>query len=179
MKFLEKISFFYVLDKEIWKDKIEPNQYLATLSILLVALGGALYGAHDMIRGTNFSGFLNVSLIGTIGGCIILWGLNVTESIIASKSPVTSFLRSILLLCVFALSVALGYVASGIIMCIVAIVAGLVMISFFTTALVGTGKKHTIVNTRTGEKKEVTDMGINGLATSDGELISREDVKGL
>ena len=179
MKFLEKISFFYVLDKKIWKDKIEPNPYLATLCILVVALGGAMCGANDILRGTNLSGLLDVSLIGTIGGCIILWGLNVIESIIASTSPQTSFLRSLLLLVVFALSMAIGYVASGIIMCIVAIVGGLIIIGFFTTALVGTGKKHTIVNTSTGEKKEVTDMGINGLATSDGELISRENVKGL
>lgn len=179
MKFLEKISFFYVLDKKIWKNKIEPNQYFATLCILIAALGGALCGGNDIFRSTSLGWDFHVSLIGTIGICIILWGLNVAESIVASTSPLTAFARSLLILVVLALSIAIGYAVAVIVMVIVCIVAALLLLGGFVTALVGSGKKYTLVDTSTGEKKEVTDMGLNGFLTGDGELIPRQQVENL
>ena len=32
MKFTDKLTFFYALEEKIWKDKIEANQFLGTLS---------------------------------------------------------------------------------------------------------------------------------------------------
>jgi hypothetical protein len=42
MKFTDKLTFFYALEEKIWKDKIEANQFLGTLSILFVAILGAI-----------------------------------------------------------------------------------------------------------------------------------------
>ena len=50
MKIQDKITFFHALEAKIWEDKVEANPYLATLSILIAAVSGALVGGSDTLR---------------------------------------------------------------------------------------------------------------------------------
>lgn len=81
----EAIAWFYTIDKKLWGDKIETNPYFATLSILFVALVGACSGAgrifyewFDWDVATN-----NVAMAYLF---ILIWGMNLCESIVASES---------------------------------------------------------------------------------------------
>lgn len=161
MTIQDKITFFYALEETIWNEKVEANPYFGTLSILIVALSGALVGG-DNILNAWFDWNLNISLIGTIGACLYLWGLNVGESIVATSTTLTALLRSLLMLVVMAGAFGLGYVASVIVITIVCLILTILFFIFFLTMLFGTGKTSILQNTLTGEKTKVKDMGMMG-----------------
>lgn len=127
MKITDKLTFFYTLEEKIWKDKIEANRYLGTISILLVALFGAIAGG-----GSAISDFLELgtepSMRPIVATCVIIWGVNMGESIVASTHWAVALMRSLFLLVIMALAWGLGYVAS--IVVIVAVSIALVLFVF-------------------------------------------------
>lgn len=78
------LIWFWNLDRRIWSDKLETNRYFATLSVLCAALAGACAGGGQVLSAW-FRWDLEVSNVAVIGLSIFIWGLNVAESIIASK----------------------------------------------------------------------------------------------
>lgn len=114
----EAIAWFYTIDKKLWGDKIETNPYFATLSILFVALVGACSGAgrifyewFDWDVATN-----NVAMAYLF---ILIWGMNLCESIVASESTWIGLWRPLLMLLIFALVFAFGFIASVVVIFLV------------------------------------------------------------
>ena len=85
MKFLSYILF---IDK-IWGEKVSANNWLLPLSILAAALSGVAFGG-----GMIFQYVSNTTLIGVGGSLIMIWGYNLAESKIASKTPLVALGRS-------------------------------------------------------------------------------------
>ena len=50
MSINDKITFFYTLEESIWNNKVDANKYLATLSILFVAVLGGLAGGGSTLE---------------------------------------------------------------------------------------------------------------------------------
>lgn len=132
----ERITWFWDIDKRIWNDKIEANAYLATLSIMFVGLLGALSGGgrvfhewFDWDTATN-----NVSMVALL---ILIWGLNLGESIIASKTALTALWRSLLLLVILLSVFAIGFIASVVVLFLV---AAWVVLMVLSGALSGASK---------------------------------------
>ena len=147
MKITDKLTFFYTLEEKIWKDKIEANQYLGTISILLVALFGAIAGG-----GSAISDFLELgtepSMRPIVATCVIIWGVNMGESIVAASHWAVALLRSLFLLVIMALVWGLGYAASVIVIIIVSIVLALILFVFFIKLMLGmmTEKTYTVTD---------------------------------
>lgn len=155
-----KITFFYRLEKKLWKDETDANRYFATLSILVAAIAGALLGGKSVLE-DYFRWISNVSILGFLGASIILYGMNIAESIIATTSAKIATLRSLLILVCMACAYVVGVIASVVIMIIVAIIAFILFLMFMLTLLFGTGKS-TYKNVWTGEKYVKEDNGLLG-----------------
>ena len=172
MTIQDKITFFYALEETIWNEKVEANPYFGTLSILIVALSGALVGGDNILYAW-FGWEMKISLIGTIGACLYLWGLNVGESIVATNTALTALLRSLLILAVMAGAFGLGYVASAIVIGIVCLILTILFFVFLFMMLFGTGKTSILQNTLTEEKTKVKDMGMMGHVDGSGNAFDR------
>ena len=165
MSFNDKITFFYTIEEGIWNNKVDANKYLATLSILFVAVLGGLAGGGSALEGL-FNWDTDPSLLATIASCIFIWGANVAESIIVSSTPLVALLRSLLLLVVMAASFVAGYVLAVVVIIIVCIV---LMLLLFTGALKGAlsggGRGSSSSSTNSDDDKEVLDFGMGNRET--------------
>ena len=115
----EKMTWFWNWEKSIWGDKIETNRYFATLSIMFVAVMGVFCGSGDTLR-SWFDWDTAISNLVACGMLIFIWGLNVCESIMASMSASAMLGRSLMLLAVLVAAFFIGYVASVIVLFLVA-----------------------------------------------------------
>lgn len=147
MKFTDKLTFFYALEEKIWKDKIEANQFLGTLSILFVAILGAIAGGGNTLA-DFFDWDTAPSMLAIVATCVVVWGMNVGESIVASTHWLVALLRSLFLLVIMALVWGLGYAASVIVIIIVSIVLALILFVFFIKLMLGmmTEKTYTVTD---------------------------------
>lgn len=147
MKFTDKLTFFYALEEKIWKDKIEANQFLGTLSILFVAVLGAIAGGGNTLA-NFFEWDTAPSMLAIVGTCIVVWGVNMGESIVAASHWAVALLRSLFLLVIMALVWGLGYAASVIVIIIVSIVLALILFVFFIKIILGmmTEKTYTVTD---------------------------------
>ena len=89
MSINDKITFFYTLEESIWNNKVDANRYLATLSILFVAVLGGLAGGGSALE-SFFNWDTAPSLLAIIASCVFIWGTNVAESIIVSTNPLVA-----------------------------------------------------------------------------------------
>ncbi len=106
----EKITWFWPLEKQIWGQKINTNQYLATLSILFAAIMGACVGGgHIFHEWFEWNTAPDLMAIGYL--LILIIGVNIFESIIASTGWVVLW-RSLLILVCLVLAFAIGVIAS-------------------------------------------------------------------
>lgn len=172
MNIQDKLTFFHALEEKIWKEQVESNQYFGTLSILIVALSGALVGGGNFIA-DNTDWNVQVSMIGSIGACFYLWGLNVAESIFASKNVKTAILRSLLFLAVMAVAFVIGFIAAVIVIIIVMVIAAILFFLFTISLFAGSGKTYTLRNTSTGEEVKVKDNGIFGHSSGSGRRFEK------
>lgn len=170
MKIQDKITFFHALEAKIWKDEVEANPYLATLSILVVAVSGALVGGSHTLRNW-FEWNFYVSMIGTIGACIFLWGYNLAESILASKTALIAILRSLLLLVLMAVAFCLGYAAAVVVITIVTVILFLMALTELIKVAFGSGNNVTVTESGSGVKKTLTNLGAVGEALAGSSLV--------
>ena len=136
MKFADKLTFFYAIEENIWKDKIEANQFLGTLSILFVAVLGAIAGGGNTLA-DFFDWDTAPSMLAIVATCVVVWGMNVGESIVASTHWLVALLRSVFMLAVMAAVFGLGYAASVIVIVIVSIILALLFFVFLIKLMLG------------------------------------------
>lgn len=120
MKFNDKITWMYALDKSMWGNGIEPNRYFATLSLVYAALAGALCGGGNTLN-SWFDIATAMNMAAVLGSLIVIWGLNVAESIIASNKISVIVLRPFVMLLFIAICFAFSYLLTIIILIIIAI----------------------------------------------------------
>lgn len=110
MKILRGVFLFmYSLDKGIYRDKIQPNRYFATLSVLAILLVGMVYNVNladwrdetywDYLT-ADWSGRRAFTAAGFVSlGCV--WAFNVGEAIAASTRWWVPLVRAGMLAAVF------------------------------------------------------------------------------
>ena len=122
------LIWFWNLDRRIWGDKLDTNRYFATLSVLCAALAGACAGGGQVLSAW-FRWDLAVSNVAVIGLSIFIWGLNVAESIIASKGFAIPVWRSLLLLVTLLAATAIGYAGAVVVLFLILIVLVLFVVA--------------------------------------------------
>ena len=129
------ITFFYALEKVIWGNKVETNKYLATLSILFVALVGAWHTDVSILK-TLLGWDSPISVSHALTLMAYLWIMNIMESVIACKDLATAVLRSLLILPALGIAYFLGHVlgtvAVVIVFIILLVILGYMLIGLFT-----------------------------------------------
>lgn len=150
-KFLSKIIFI----DNIWGDKVSANNWLLPLSILIVALKGVILGVCIVFNTTNNTFGLedyvpttnNAILIATCSSLIILWGYNLAESIIASKTPLVALGRSVLTLVTIVAVFVLSCVASVVVLVIITLLLlALLILVVASKGLLGEGGKKFVLD---------------------------------
>lgn len=140
-------SLLYYLEKNIWGDKINPNKYLATSTILVCSLVGIFMGGGEYLS-SMFDLDFRISLPIALAVITCMLGINIAESIIASKSAKTAIWRALFMIGMIGLAVAVSVVASVIVLLIITVViAGyliLVIISGGLSGLVNSGGSGSI-----------------------------------
>jgi hypothetical protein len=175
MKFTDKLTFFYAIEEKIWNDKIEANQFLGTLSILFVAVLGAIAGGGNTLA-DFFDWDTAPSMLAIVATCVVVWGMNVGESIVASTHWLVALLRSVFMLVVMGVVFGFGYAASVIVIVIVSIILALLFFVFLIKLMLGmmTEQKFNITdslgNKITTAKGSMMDSTLRG---ADGETYSR------
>jgi|GEM_PF-1178184 len=130
------LSFFHAIDERIWNNKVASNQYYASLSIIIVALIGALVTGGKILNST-FNLNIEASVYSAITIVLIIVGMNIYESIIAANDIKTATLRSLLLFATLIIAFFVGVLASIVIAIIIVIVFAIWLI---ITILGGTFK---------------------------------------
>lgn len=131
-----KITLFWILERKIWGDKINANPYFATLSILAVALAGAITGGGRLFyEWFGWDMAMNNVAMATL--IVWVWGYDVAESIIAAQDWKSALGRSLLLLPVLVLAFAVGAAVSVVVICAVAIWLALLFIGSALKSLGG------------------------------------------
>ncbi len=148
-------NFFYAIDKRLWGDDIYTNRYLATLSLLFVALLGAMQGGGSILN-SWFGWDVEMNIISTIGLSILVFGYNLFESIVSAK-PKIAILRSLLIFVCFIAAFVLGYVLAAVVLFAV---AAIVVLGFIGAALGGGSKsgKATVTDEYGHETEVEKDM---------------------
>ena len=138
------LSIFWIFDKKIWGDRINTNEYFATISLLIIALSGAINGGATAIN-NFFDTNLNTNLAASLGFCAFVYGLNLYESIIASENISTAIYRSIYMLFITAGLFVLGYIVSFLVIALVIIIFfGAIVLKMLGTTLTGGPDKASV-----------------------------------
>ncbi len=142
-----KFFLFRSIEKKLWKDNIESNQYFASCSIWFCALSGAIYGSTNALSSWfDWDIALDPIAVGSV--MILICGLNVIESIIGSRTVFAGIARSLLFVLFAVLLFVLGLVTSVVLLMILTVAIVLFVIAAMLT---GGGSKEN-VRLSNGEK---------------------------
>ena len=128
------------MEEGLWNEKVEANKYFGTLSILFIAIVGAFNsvgGALQAMLDVN----VEPSMFASVCICIFVWGMNVAESIVASKDGFTALKRSLLMLVTLAVAFFAGVIAGGIVVAVVCIILFGLFCMFLISMLSGSSGK--------------------------------------
>ena len=128
----EKLTFFYYFEERLWDKKVNANKYFGTISIWMVAIIGAFTGGGNALN-SMFDLNTEFSVISSGGLCILICGLNIGESIVASTDAWTAFKRSMLIL----VCIAVTFFISGLLAVLVIIVISIVVTVWLGLTLLG------------------------------------------
>lgn len=166
------LSFFQRIENCIWGDQIVSNKYFASLSIILVALIGAVVTGGEFLNFV-FNWDIKVSFYPAITITLVIAVVNIYESIIATDSAKIAILRALLVLGFILASFFLGVLTSVVIATIiaitVAIIALIVVVKLAFTALTGGPRKkaqlrsYDIIDFMTGNDKKEGELSSDGL----------------
>ncbi len=154
----EKITWFYTLEKGWWGDKVQSNPYLATISLMFVALLGALTGGGNTLHNW-FNTDTQMILLTALGVVCIIAIYNVGESILAAQNGKVATLRAVVLLLGMFLAFGVGYLMAVVVLVIVAI---WFVVTFLTGALAGVGSKKGAKYTLDDGTEVVRETGLFG-----------------
>ena len=148
------LNFIYVMEKRFWGEGINTNRYFASISLLFIALLGAMQGGGAILH-SWFNWDVEMSLPSTVGLAIVVFGFNLYESIVSAK-PGIAALRSLFVFGCFVVAFVISYILA-----IVALfaVAALLVLWFVGFALGGGGGRgkssKTILTDQYGHETEV------------------------
>ncbi len=131
------LTWFSSIEQSIFGDKIESNDYFATISIMFAAFTGALLGGGDFLYNWDI---INSRLdsTATFSFLVILASMNIAESIMAAKTAGAGIGRSLILLVAIPLAAAVGYAVAVIVFVIILL---WIILLAFSIALSGGGSK--------------------------------------
>ncbi len=149
------LTWFNNYDRSFFGDKIECNDYFATVSIMISALSGGAVGLMSITDGDmdSVAVFMAVNAVSFII-------LNVAESIMTAKDTRTIILRSLLMTLAIALASAVGYFAAMVVVIIVAIWLILLAISLIFSGGSSSGRRRGTLSD--GTEVEETGSGLLG-----------------
>ena len=163
----QKFSILYNLEKKIWGEQTNPNKYLATTTIILSAVIGALVSGCEYLNDL-FNWHINSpTLTATFSLIILICGYNIAESIIATSTAKVATLRALMMTGFVILAFIVGAVASFIILLIITIIVVVFLLITFIKILLNemTGTKMN------GKKFILSDGTIIKKRTPSGDLI--------
>ena len=139
----DKMTWFYTIEKKIWGNNIETNPYLGTLSMMFVALMGAIYGGAEVLNGMFEWGTVG-DIVQCISVLIYVWVFNAAESVIASANWKVATLRILLLLFGFVLMYVIGVVMAM-------VVIGIIIL--WLVLMIGTGVLKGTLSSSSSKRK--------------------------
>lgn len=141
MSLNEKLTFFHLWEEKLWDKNIEANHYFSTLSILFVALLGAIVGGGNVLE-LVFGEMRIPSLPAVLGVVIFIWNGNVAESIVAATNVKVAILRSLLLFGIMVAAFIIGGVLAIFVMIAVVVILALFLVSGALRASAGGGRRR-------------------------------------
>lgn len=171
----DKITFFYYWEEKMWDEKVNANKYFATLSILMAAIIGALTGGGSALKGM-FGFDTEISTTASIGLCILMWGLNMAESIVASTDVWTTVKRSLLMLVCIAGAYFAGFLLAVVVIILVAIVIAIFVGITVLGVVFGdsSSKKQEYLVDEDGNKTKVHNYIFGSKVDSSGHIYERD-----
>lgn len=166
------LSFFQRIENSIWGEQIVSNKYFASLSIILVALIGALVTGGKILNSSPDLD-IEVSLYSAITAVLVIAVLNIYESIIAAENAKIATLRALLIFGFIVAAFFVGVLTSVVIAIIIAIAAAIialiVMVKLALGALTGEPRQkaelrsNDIIDFMTGNDKKEGELSSDGL----------------
>ena len=147
---LSAFTLVHIIDKNIWKENIETNKYLATVCCVVAILVGVFVGSGNFLH-SMFNWDTNVLLSHALSIIAILLTVCITESIMCANKGLVALYRSLLIIGILILSTALGFIASVVALTIIVIALAILAIGLIFGALLsggagGSGKTITLDN---------------------------------
>ncbi len=166
----EKITWFWAWEKRIWDDKVETNRYMATLSILFAAVMGAcLGGGRVFYEWFGWDSVPNIVAQGYL--LIVIVGMNLCESVIASRSGKVILWRSLLVAGCILAAFAIGVIASVVVIFLVTV---WFVLSLIGSLLSGSGSRRSSGSRSSGSSGSVEQYGYD----ENGSQYTMRDVGG-
>lgn len=131
-------TILYSMDKSIWGDRVNPNKYLSTISLLFCMLIGIIWGGSRYIE-SLFDWNIEVSLTASLAMVCVLIGYNIAESIIATDSAKIALLRTLMMLVIMVLGFVAGLIGSVILLAILTLVIVIYLFITFIQLLLNGG----------------------------------------
>lgn len=165
MKIKDMSTWFYAMEKKEDSDTA-ANRYFATLSIMFAAIAGAVIGAGGLLH-SWFDWNTELDKTAVYGVLIVVCGVNLTESVLATKTAGKAAMRSFLLVFFMTAAYWLGYAGSIIMLVAGAIDLALMLASgAITEVFKPSEKRDTFTVEGNGQKTELHDEG-GGYAKDD------------
>lgn len=123
---MNKIMWFYNLEKNIWGDNVNANRYYASVSIVFVALVGAIFAIGNITS-------INIDEDNLPWVVILLFLPNLAESIFSTNSIKIALLRTLLIGVFTALAAVVGFVGAMVIAIVATLLLLLMAFSMFTS----------------------------------------------
>lgn len=133
---INTVSFFHLLEKNIWGNRINTNVCFGTISILVSTVIAAITTGANIINGW-FDTDLQCSWYISMLAVLFIMVLNVQESILAAEDAKVAILRSLLVIGFILLGVIIGALTSVVVAICVAILALIFFISLLSGAVGG------------------------------------------
>lgn len=121
---MNKIFFIKLIDRKIGGDKMKTNRYFASMTLFLCAIIGGAVGSCTYLNNL-FDADINISLTHCLGCVVMLIGLNIAESIMATDDVKDMVVRSAVICLLLAVGFGIGLLASFVILIIVTLVLGI------------------------------------------------------
>lgn len=135
---MKKFFFVHNIDKSIWGDKVESNRYFASLTVLFCIAYGAFLGGTSYI-----SDFIDIdielSIATSVAGICTLVGMNIAESVIATKSADVAVLRSLLITALLVAGFGIGVLTSVVALIILTLIVGIWFVATLFSMMLGGG----------------------------------------
>lgn len=168
----EELLFFVEIDKRLWGDKVNANPFFASLSVLLAAIGGAMYGGGSVLHDWfDWNLLMNPAALGAT--ILLIWCYNVVESILASENWAPALFRPLLILAMMLLAFFVSIALSVIVLFLVAVVLVIWLFSLFIGMALDNGKaKRAVLEDEYGNRIKGTHHG-DSFTSNDGRHFSK------